>query len=198
MRAHPRMHGNRMHGERMRGNSQGAPPLFLHDYRAAVRAHSQACCNAHATMHRPCIRNHCIRPAANTWNKKQVTTEHVARCARPSACCLPARRARALYFLNRPSMPFVSPATAVSFCSIILPRSIFTPSTITPCDAAFFFTSWYRWLDASRACANRAPHTGGLPAGGGRQWQSVPRPTAARPATHSQQKHTTGYASSTL
>mmetsp|Transcript_25063 Transcript_25063/g.70190 ORF Transcript_25063/g.70190 Transcript_25063/m.70190 type:complete len:261 (-) Transcript_25063:222-1004(-) len=63
-------------------------------------------------------------------------------CSDPSSAVTatspwPARRPQpltyvTLFFLKRPSMPLVSPSTAESFWSIILPMSIFTPVTCTP------------------------------------------------------------------
>ena len=48
-------------------------------------------------------------------------------------------------------MPFVSPATAVSFCAIILLTSTRGLSTSTPCFAIVCFASSYMWLLFSSA-----------------------------------------------
>ena len=56
-----------------------------------------------------------------------------------------------LFFLNNPSMPLVSPSTAVDFCFCMAATSTDTPSTSTPCFLNACLASAYMWLDWSRA-----------------------------------------------
>mmetsp|Transcript_4127 Transcript_4127/g.12887 ORF Transcript_4127/g.12887 Transcript_4127/m.12887 type:complete len:224 (+) Transcript_4127:1413-2084(+) len=76
-----------------------------------------------------------------------------------------------LFFLNRPSIPLVSPVTALAFCLIIAGTSMeMSPEILMPCFLKLVFASWYIWLECSSALEGMQPTLRHVP-------PSVPRPS---------------------